>query len=73
MRRDQQKVTEQKSFPMGSHLIIATMHTGGFDLWCGDELVGHCASAKRLSDWAFEHGAQSVRHDYDGRLSDGEP
>lgn len=31
-----------------------------------------CVSAKRLSDWAFENGAHSVRHAYDLKLSDGE-
>lgn len=47
----------------------------GFNLLnqAGTERIAHCASAKRLSDWAFEHGCSEVRHDYDLRLSDGEP
>lgn len=35
-------------------------------------LIAECASAKRLSDYAFDNGAQSVKHDYDLKLSDGE-
>lgn len=37
-----------------------------------DEAVATCESAKRLSDYAFDSGAQSVRHAYDLRLSDSE-
>lgn len=38
-----------------------------------DDMIAESWSAKRLSDWAFEHGAFEVRHDYDLKLSDGEP
>jgi hypothetical protein len=47
--------------------------TAGYDLTAADELIATCEYAKRLSDWAFERGAHSVRHDYDLKLSDWEP
>lgn len=44
-----------------------------FLLWCEQQLIADCESAKRLSDWAFEHHAQSVRCAFDWKLADSEP
>lgn len=35
-------------------------------------IIAQCESAKRLSDFAFESGAQEVRHAYNLKLSDSE-
>ena len=72
-------VHEHGSVVSGERLVISasqnfgTEHPLDFVLHRGDgESIATCVSAKRLSDWAFENGAQEVRHDYDLRLSDGE-
>ncbi len=44
-----------------------------FLLRVGNQDIASCEYAKRLSDWAFHNGAFSVKHDYDLRMSDGEP
>lgn len=71
------KVTECGQVPQDSHVKIEFNGKGLFELSVNLGLglwgvVATCPSAKRLSDWAFDNGAQSVKHAYDLKLSDGE-
>lgn len=42
-------------------------------LYVDEVALATCEYAKKLSDWAFDHGANVVRHQYDLKLSDWEP
>lgn len=70
------KVTVLGAVPQGPvTIVIGDPHLdGAFVLVPASAMkaIARCHSAKRLAEWAFEEGAESVRHDYDLRLSDGE-
>jgi hypothetical protein len=73
------EVTVHGAMPQDAVLTILVEKNDGFGLYAdlGERpgyltLLATCDSAKRLSDYAFDNGAMSVRHDYDLRLSDGE-
>lgn len=61
------------SKPVECMCIVVTETGFALTVPLSSVVIATCASAKRLSDWAFEHGAFCVRHDYDLSLSDGEP
>ncbi len=55
----------------GAHVRIITVDVY-FDLYVAEDLIATCSSAKRLADWAWAHGAETVRYDYDLALSEDE-
>lgn len=75
-RKDNLVAVVSKFPPTGCKVVItATPRRDAaamFELSYNGDLVARCLSAKRLSDWAFEQGAQVVTHSYNLSLSDGE-
>jgi hypothetical protein len=50
--------------PVVAEYRVLTVGAGKFRLEAGSAAVAVCADPRPLSDWAFRHGATSVRHDY---------
>jgi hypothetical protein len=72
-RRRDMKVTFVSEVPADSdvHIVVADSRNG-FELVFGDRLLATCPGAKKLSAYAFEEGAKSVRCDFHWGLADNE-